>query len=180
MMLLSLRGTPVFFEGDEIGLEDSELERDDVLDPVGLRFWPVYKGRDPERGPVPWKPGPGGGFTEPGVRTWLPMRDPSLNNIASQRGHPASVLNFVHDLIALRRSTPALALGDSAPVPSPDGCWAWRRGGSATVVLNMSDVSAEVVVFKGTIRCCTDRSREGEKVAETLSLAAWTGAIVIS
>ena len=180
LMLLTLRGTPVFFEGDEIGLEDSEIERDEVLDPVGLRFWPVYKGRDPERGPVPWKPGPGGGFTDPGIRTWLPMRDPSLNNIASQRAEPSSVLNFVRDLIALRRSNPDLVLGDTLPVPAPEGCWAWQRGGSATVVLNMSEGPAEVVIFEGTIRSCTDRNREGERVDGTLSLAPWTGAVVIS
>ena len=120
MMLLTLRGTPVFFEGDEIGLEDSDIERDEVLDPVGLRFWPVYKGRDPERGPIPWKPGPGGGFTKPGYSGHgCPMRDPSLNNIASQRAEPSSVLNFMRDLIALRRSTPDLALGDSVPCRRP-------------------------------------------------------------
>jgi glycosidase len=114
------------------------------------------------------------------VKTWLPMRDPSLNNIANQRAEPSSVLNFMRDLIALRRSTPDLALGDSVGVPAPDGCWAWRRGGSATVVLNMSDDPAEVVVFGGTIRSCTDRKRERERVDGTLSLASWTGAVVIS
>ena len=94
MMLLTLRGTPVLFEGDEIGLEDTDIERDDVLDPVGLRLSPVYKGRDPERGPMPWEGRPGGGFTRPGVRTWLPMRDPTSNNVSDQRKDPRSVLEF--------------------------------------------------------------------------------------
>src|SRR6202030_858531 len=51
MMLLTLRGTPVLYEGDEIGLEDTSIEREEALDPVGIRFWPYYKGRDPERNP---------------------------------------------------------------------------------------------------------------------------------
>ena len=179
MMLLTLRGTPVFFEGDEIGLEDTDIEHEDVLDPVGLRFWPVYKGRDPERGPIPWGPGPGGGFTDPGVRTWLPMGDPSRNNVAGQRDDPTSVLNFMRDLIALRRATPDLQLGDSVPVDAPEGCWAWRRGEAATVVLNMSDAAARVGGVEGTIGACTDRSREGERVDGTIHLSAWMGAVVI-
>ena len=113
MMLLTLRGTPVLYEGDEIGLEDTSIEHEDVLDPVGLRFWPAYKGRDPERNPMPWRPGAGGGFTEPGVRTWLPMGDPGHSNVADQRSDPDSVLNFVRDLIALRRATPDLQAGGS-------------------------------------------------------------------
>jgi alpha-glucosidase len=180
MMLLTLRGTPVFFEGDEIGLEDTDIEHEDVLDPVGLRFWPVYKGRDPERGPMPWEPGPGGGFTVPGARTWLPMGDPSLNNVLDQRADPGSVLNYMRDLIALRRATPDLRLGDSVALPAPDGCWAWRRGESVTVVLNMSDSEAVVSGVDGTVGSCTDRSRDGEAVDGTLTLAGWTGAVVIS
>jgi alpha-glucosidase len=184
MMLLTLRGTPVFFEGDEIGLEDTDIERDDVLDPVGLRFWPVYKGRDPERGPMPWHPGPGGGFTGPGVPAWLPMRDPTLINVADQRKDPGSVLNFMRDLIALRRATPDLQLGDSVQLPAPDGCWAWRRGESVTVVLNMSDTDAMVGgagdAVSGEIAACTDRSREGEAVGGSLTLAPWTGTVVVA
>ena len=63
--------------GDEIGLTDGPIERDDVLDAVGARFWPYYKGRDAERTPMPWSSAPGGGFTSPGTRTWLPMADPA-------------------------------------------------------------------------------------------------------
>jgi alpha-glucosidase len=179
MMLLTLRGTPVLYEGDEIGLEDTRIEREDVLDPVGLRFWPAYKGRDPERNPMPWTPGAGGGFTEPGVRTWLPMGDPAHSNVEEQRSDPGSVLNFVRDLIALRRSTPDLQVGDSINLIAPDGCWAWRRGRSVTVVLNMSDAEADVEGVKGRIAACTDGRRDGEAV-DALTLAGWTGAIVVS
>ena len=67
LILLTLRGTPFLYQGDEIGLTDGPIERDDVLDAVGARFWPYYKGRDAERTPMPWSGEPGGGFTAPGV-----------------------------------------------------------------------------------------------------------------
>jgi alpha-glucosidase len=180
MMLLTLRGTPVLYQGDEIGLDDTSIERDEVRDPVGLRFWPFYKGRDPERNPMPWRPGAGGGFTEPGVTTWVRMGDPDLSNVSDQRADPGSVLNFVSDLIALRRATPDLQVGDSTRIPAPDGCWAWRRGDSATVVLNMSDDPVRVVGVEGRIAACTDRSREGEVAGGTLELTGWTGAVTVT
>jgi glycosidase len=133
---------------------------------------------------MPWHPGPGGGFTGPGVPTWLPMRDPTLINVSDERKDPGSVLNFMRDLIALRRTTPDLQLGDSVQLPAPDGCWAWRRGQSVTVVLNMSDTEAMVGgagdAVNGTVAACTDRSREAEAVAGSLTLAPWTGAVVVA
>ena len=63
LLLLTLRGTPFLYAGDEIGLVDGPVQREDVLDAVGARFWPVYKGRDAERTPMPWNAEPGGGFT---------------------------------------------------------------------------------------------------------------------
>ncbi len=54
LLLLTLRGTPFLYQGDEIGLVDGTLQREDVLDAVGVRFWPYYKGRDAERTPMPW------------------------------------------------------------------------------------------------------------------------------
>jgi alpha-glucosidase len=179
MMVLTLKGTPVLYEGDEIGLEDAEVEREELLDPVGVRFWPYYKGRDPERSPMPWQPGPNGGFTDPGVKTWLPMTDPDRCNVADQTPEPGSVLHLVRDLIALRRSTPALTLGGSERVAAPEGCWVWRRGEMATVALNLSDVAVDIGAIDGRVAICTDRSRDGEAVSGGLHLAAWCGAIVL-
>ena len=89
VLLLTLRGTPFLYQGDEIGLVDGPVQREDVLDAVGVRFWPVYKGRDAERTPMPWNGEPGGGFTLPGVRPWLPMADPAQCNVADQEGDVA-------------------------------------------------------------------------------------------
>ncbi len=104
LILLSLRGTPFLYQGDEIGLTDGPIERADVLDAVGARFWPYYKGRDAERTPMPWTSEPGGGFSAPGVRPWLPMGDPAACNVADQEDDPDSVLSFCRRAIAARRA----------------------------------------------------------------------------
>ena len=100
LILLTLRGTPFLYQGDEIGLTDGPIERSDVLDAVGTRFWPYYKGRDAERTPMPWTGEPGGGFSAPGVRPWLPMGDPAACNVADQEDDLDSVLSFCRRAIA--------------------------------------------------------------------------------
>jgi len=179
MMLMMLRGTPVLYEGDEIGLEDVVLEQEDLLDPVGVRFWPYYAGRDPERSPMPWTSAPNGGFTAPGVTTWLPMTDPAKCNVADQREDPGSVLHYVHELIAYRRAHRDVVLDASDPVEGvPAGCWAWRRGAETTVVLNMSDEEVSVEGVSGRIALCSGAPRGGEFVPGTLVLAPWNGEVV--
>jgi glycosidase len=106
------------------------------------------------------------------------MGDPDSSNVADQRADPNSVLNFVREMIAVRRATPDLQVGDSVNVPAPDGCWAWRRGASVTIVLNMKDTDTQVEGLVGRIVACTDQSRNGESVDKILTLAGWTGAVV--
>ena len=139
LILLTLRGTPFLYQGDEIGLTDGPIEQSDLRDRVGIRFWPYYKGRDAERTPMPWSAGPGGGFTRAGVRTWLPMADPAQCNVADQDGDPDSVLAFTRRAIARRAGSDDLALGSYRSLPSPAGTWAFERGGGTVVALNMSD-----------------------------------------
>ena len=75
LMLLGLRGTPVLYQGDEIGLGDVAVEPPDLRDPLGVRYWPAYAGRDAMRTPMHWRDAPGGGFTDPDVTPWLPLGD---------------------------------------------------------------------------------------------------------
>ncbi len=88
MILLCLRGTPVLYQGDEIGLGDTELQQADLRDPLGVRFWPHYAGRDGMRTPMPWRNVPGGGFTDAGVRPWLPFGDLAACNVEDQSVRP--------------------------------------------------------------------------------------------
>jgi len=181
LMLLTLRGTPVLYQGDEIGLTDVLLDLEEILDPVGLRFWPAYRGRDPERTPMPWAGGPNGGFTVPGVTPWLPMGDPSTCNVADQRHAPGSVLQFVRDVVAVRRQSPDLVAGDYTSLASPDLTWMWRRGATTVVALNLSDDPIDVTspAPYGQVVIGTDRSRDGIAVRETIGLKPWEGVVLV-
>ena len=176
MMLLTLRGTPVLYYGDEIGMPDTPLEFEQLKDPVGIRFHP-YAGRDPGRTPMAWTGEAGLGFTEPGVEPWLPFGDAEAN-VAAQGDDPDSVLHFCRDLIALRREVEDLRRGAYERLDAPQGMWAWRRG-SATVALNMSEGPAAVPGLAGTIRIGTNRRRDGEVVADPLELGPNEGVIII-
>ena len=177
LMLLTLRGTPFLYQGDEIGLVDGVLEKEELLDPVGVRFWP-YAGRDPERTPMPWHGGPGGGFSEPGVRPWLPMADPARCNVADQEGDPGSVLELCRRAIAARAANEDLAVGSYRSLPSPEGTWAYARGEATTVLLNLSDAAATFDGVRGLVRVATDHGLEGSSVEGALTVAPWSAAVV--
>ncbi len=178
LMLLCLRGTPVLYQGDEIGMANVSVAREDLRDPLGVRFAPYYEGRDAGRTPMQWRDGTGGGFTDAAV-PWLPLGDTATANVEQQRGDPGSVLALCRDVIAFRRRHPAFAAGDYASVPAPDGAWAWARGDRHVVVLNMSDAPVLLGQLAGTIRICTDRSRDLQVVrAGALELAPFEGLIL--
>jgi alpha-glucosidase len=177
LMLLTLRGTPVLYQGDEIGLTDGELAHEEILDPVGLRFWPAYRGRDPERTPMPWTDGPNGGFTTVEATPWLAMGDPSITNVDSQRRDPESVLHFVREVVAQRRQSPDLLGGEYQSLDCPEGTWVWRRGASTVIALNLSDDQKDVT-FAGTgslVMLSTDPARERTTVTGTIALRPWEG-----
>jgi alpha-glucosidase len=181
LMLLTLRGTPVLYQGDEIGLGNhTALIQEDMRDPLGVRYWPHYEGRDAGRTPMHWTDAPGGGFTEPGARPWLPLGDVHSYNVEDQRSDPASVLTLTRDLIALRRQEPDLRTGAYRSRAAPDGVWAWSRGAGHVVLINMADRATVVPDVEGTLRLATDRARAGELVTGSLELAPWEGVILAS
>jgi alpha-glucosidase len=176
--MLTLRGTPFLYQGDEIGQVDGVVPKEEMLDPVGIRFFP-YAGRDPERTPMVWHGRPGGGFTAPGVRPWLPMADPTVCNVADQVGDLDSVLEFCRRVIAARRSSEDLAVGGYSSLPSAPDTWAYRRGDASDVLLNMSENPAMFDDARGTVSVATDRHLEGSAIEGVLTLAPWGGAVVV-
>jgi alpha-glucosidase len=174
MLLLTLRGTPVLYYGDELGMPETEIPPDRVVDPEARR---TGTGRDGARTPMPWSDAPGLGFTEAGVEPWLPFGDPSLANVASQRADPASPLCLARDLIALRRSEDDLRVGAYTPLTASGGVWVFRRGSRHLVALNCGNEEA-VIEGAGEVVVCTDRSRDGEAVDGRLALAPREAAIV--
>jgi alpha-glucosidase len=177
MMLLTLRGTPFLYYGDEIGMTEVPVVAEDVRDRAGL-IGEAQVVRDPGRTPMQWAVQPGAGFTRGDVRPWLPIHDPVLANVADQRSDPASHLHLCRDLIALRREIPELHTGGYASLPSPDGVWAWRRGEDVVVAVNLSDEAATLLTGPGRIAICTNRARDGERVKWDFDLAPWEGAVL--
>jgi alpha-glucosidase len=180
LALLTLRGTPFLYYGDELGMTEVELPPERLRDPVGLRRWPTDPGRDRMRTPMQWSAAHGAGFTEPGAEPWLPLGDHRARNVESERDDPSSVLSFTRDLIALRRRLPELRTGAYEQLPAADGVWAWRRGEDVTVALNLADRETRVQGVKGIIALSSPRGREGEAVANELVLRPSEGVVVES
>ncbi|MBM3676169.1 MAG: DUF3459 domain-containing protein [Actinobacteria bacterium] len=178
VMLLTLRGTVFLYEGDEIGMVDTPLEYAQMLDPVGLKFWP-YAGRDPVRTPMQWANVPGGGFTRAGVEPWLPFGDLACN-VGEQRHDPDSFLSLCRDLVALRDALADLRAGAFTPLGAPDGVLAYRRGERVVVAINLGATTATVEGAAGVVRCCTDRARDGERVDGAMPLPPSTAAVVLT
>ncbi|USI71445.1 alpha-amylase family glycosyl hydrolase [Sphingomonas morindae] len=139
MLLLTLRGTPTLYYGDELGLEDVPIPPERVQDPRELREPGLGLGRDPVRTPMPWSAAPGAGFTT--GAPWLPLNpDWRTRNVAAQAEDPNSMLRLHQALLALRRAYPALATGDFIGLEADGDILAYERRLGAerlVVVLNL-------------------------------------------
>jgi alpha-glucosidase len=168
-MLLTLRGTPFLYYGDELALPDAELDPARALDPVPHRTGDPSRNRDECRTPMQWTDEPGAGFTSDGAAPWLPFADD--RSVAAQREDPGSTLHLVRDLIALRRERGDLR--DGAYETLADGAWVWRRGEGTVVAVNLTDAPVEVEP-RGTLLIGTDRGRE----AFDGTLGPWEGVVL--
>lgn len=112
-MLLTLRGTPYIYYGDEIGQRDIPVRRrKDIQDPIGKRYFPLMVGRDGCRAPMQWDASPNAGFTSPDVHPWLPVhKNHTTRNLVAQKANPNSLYHTYKTLIQLRRQHPALHAG---------------------------------------------------------------------
>jgi alpha-glucosidase len=176
LLLLTLRGTPTIYYGEEIGMVDIPVSTDQSRDPLERRE--PGRGRDPERSPMQWDPSPNAGFTRPGASPWLPLAaDAELVNVAAQAEDRDSILTLTRDLIRLRREHPVLHAGDFEPFgPTPEGTFAFRRMGPAgqlTVALNLIDEPSRMTdVGPGRVLIGTHRDRDGADVGGTVELRA--------
>jgi alpha-glucosidase len=142
MLLLTLRGTPTVYYGDEIGMQDVPIPADKVQDPWEKFVPGLGLGRDPERTPMQWNAAPNAGFCSPNVEPWLPVAaDHDAVNVASQSDTPGSMLDLTHRLIQLRRDLPALSVGSYRSLDAPESVFAYLReaaGQQVLVVLNFT------------------------------------------
>ena len=179
LMLLTLRGTPFLYYGDEIGLPEVPQDFATALDRVARRTGDSSDNRDVCRTPMPWADEPGGGFTTAEARPWLPFGDRAACNVAAQREDPGSTLHLVRDLIALRRANQDLTAGAYESLAAPEGVWAWRRGRGFAVAVNLADSEGMLDGLAGRVALGTDRARDGEDVPGSgVRLGPYEGVVI--
>jgi alpha-glucosidase len=186
MLVLTLRGTPTLYNGDELGMVNGDVAREDMLDPRARSCDGRGIGRDPFRSPMQWDGSAHAGFTT--GRPWLPMpRDPGPLQVAAQREDPASMLSLHRELLALRRRSPALHLGGYLPLDVDcEGVFAYTRfhaDQAFLVALNLTDVARDFAlparIGAGAVELSTrDRSAAGRRITGRIQLAPDEGLLV--
>jgi alpha-glucosidase len=184
MLLLTLRGTPTWYYGDELGIQDVPIPDHLAQDPQGKRQ-PGF-GRDPARTPMQWDDGPNAGFCPPNVEPWLPLAaDYQKINAATEHEDARSQLSLTRVLLSLRRRTPALTSGSYQMLESgSERCFVYLREQGEQrlmVALNCSEQEKVVrvpEVGQGYLLLSTYLDREGPVNLAALTLRSQEGCIV--
>ncbi|WP_315832415.1 alpha-amylase family glycosyl hydrolase [Bradyrhizobium prioriisuperbiae] len=184
MLLLTLRGTPTLYYGDEIGLPQIPIAPEQVRDPFEKNVPGFGIGRDGCRTPMQWDGSSHSGFSS--AEPWLPLSDNFRNeNVASQSEDMASILNLYRTLIALRRARPELSIGDYNPMAVVGNVLVFQRahnGSRLIIALNFGTVAvalaAETVGLNGQIVLSTVTDRSSGGVAGQLELRGGEGIIL--
>ncbi len=181
MLLLTLRGTPTMYYGDEIGMCDVPIPPDKVQDPQELNVPGLGLGRDPERTPMQWDASANAGFTT--GSPWLPIADDyETVNVEAARSDPDSILALYRRLIDLRRAEKALSVGDYTPIEAKGNLIVFTRCHEETeflIALNLGHMPQEhdLGSCKGAVVMTTHMDREGEPIEGSLMLRADEGLI---
>ena len=174
MLLLTLRGAPTLYYGDELGMTDVPISPSEVQDPAEKNEPGKGRGRDPERSPMLWVDAPNAGFTTPDARPWLPllMDWPTLN-AATQRRDRRSMLTLYRHLLHLRRQHDTLHSGAIADVAAEGTILRYRRvalpNGVSTdfqILLNLGDEPATTPCAPGTIVLTTLLDGTGSRTGD--------------
>jgi alpha-glucosidase len=184
MLLLTLRGTPTMYYGDEIGMHQVAIAPGQVRDPFEKNLPGIGVGRDGCRTPMQWDTSANGGFTT-GV-PWLPLAEDAVRvNVASLVVDRDSILELYRALIDLRNTTPPLVAGGYVAVATAGDLLAYRReyqGEALLIMLNLGadpiSIRSDAVAHAGEILLSTHLDRTGETVSESLDLRGDEGLII--
>ena len=186
LLLLTLRGTPTLYYGDELGMCDVTIPPERVQDPYEMNVPGIGVGRDPERTPMQWDDTPNAGFCEAEATPWLPVaKNHKKVNVAALKADPDSILNFYRRLIQLRREKVALSVGEYALISADNEVLAYVRRDETQRFLVVLNFSGEPRTFTlkndfgaASIRLTTRLDREGEGVAQSLELRPYEGVVL--
>ena len=184
MLLLTLRGTPTIYYGDEIGMTQVPIVPERVRDPLERNMPGLGLGRDGARTPMQWASDTYGGFSR--HEPWLPLaRNFRAENVLSQSRDQASIFNLHRRLIALRRTMPALSVGTYHPIVTEGELLLFVRQHARERVLVALNLSADAAVVDfGSEQCCGRvllsalGDREGEPVADRIELGGNEGLLI--
>jgi alpha-glucosidase len=184
MLLLTLRGTPTLYYGDEIGMHQVAIAPDQVRDPFEKNVPGIGVGRDGCRTPMQWDATCYAGFST--SKPWLPLPDDcSHQNVANLEADARSILSLYKALIVLRRKLPQLVTGAYEPVAAQGDILLYRRrddDGAVVIALNLGgepvSVASSSIGFGREILLSTFLDRAGEKIEGMLDLRGNEGVII--
>jgi len=185
MLLLTLRGTPTIYYGEEIGMQDVLIPFNEVQDPQGLNMPDKNLSRDPARTPMQWNRDEYAGFSS--VKPWLRISETfAEENVQVQQEEPGAMLFLYKRLITLRQLEPSLMTGIYTPVFTDHQLIAYIREAegecSFLIVLNLSDqpccFTTQQVKLAGRVEISTFPGNEGNRIEDTLNLKEDEGVII--
>ena len=191
MLLLTLRGSPTIYYGDEIGMKNVKIPQNMIQDPPALNQPEVADivGRDPERTPMQWDDSANAGFSATGVKTWLPVaKNFKVNNVKVQSKEKDSMLNFFKKLTTLRSENSCLNSGKYKYVPTTQkDIFAYLRyddDKTILIILNFTsktfklDLSKKLPFKKANLLMATDMKNDHETILSSLKIKAGLGLIL--
>jgi alpha-glucosidase len=185
MLLLTLRGTPTMYYGDELGMKDGVIPPSEVQDPAEKNQPGIGMGRDPQRTPMLWDGSANAGFTT--GRPWLPIgADFAGQTVGAERGDAGSMLSLYRTLLRLRREHRALSCGDVYGVKPSDESdspvLVYRRTDGEERIKVLLNLSAEPQIVScppGRVLVSTEAGREGREISGDVKLGANEGVVVV-
>jgi alpha-glucosidase len=182
MMQLTLRGTPILYYGEEIGMHNVDIPDDKMRDQLARRLPGKGRGRDYQRTPMQWSAQTNAGFST--AEPWLPVADDFTTvNVQRQREEPRSILNLYRELLALRKSCRALGIGRYLPNILDERVLVYAReaeGERVLVALNFAEEEVEIAPRNsvGRVLLSSHLDRRAETASCQIQLRAYEGLIV--